>query len=245
VIFSIDVPLPDGIGDVRPPPEPADYITRLVDAGAALIVVNGERADFAFWTAAPKTSPATHRVPVIVVAPDAARRADALRAGADFALSPADFAAHVGDLIAHEAYLPSPEYIADLVCDCTGDLPPEALAGLERFNAGDYYRQHDLFEALWVATDRPVRDLYRAILQIGVAYYQIERGNHRGAVKMLLRSVQWLRALPDICQGVDVAALRADSSAVRAALEVLGPDDLDRFDRSLLKPVKRVSPPPA
>jgi predicted metal-dependent hydrolase len=237
------VSLPDDAGDVRGAPAPADYIARLVDDGAALIVVDGARDDFTFWTAAPKTSPATRRVPVVVVAGDPARRADALRAGADFALAPADFAAQIRDLIAREAYLPAPEYLADLACDCAADLPPEAVEGIERFNAGEYYRQHDLFEALWMATERPVRDLYRAILQVGVAYYQIERGNYQGAVKMLLRSVQWLRVLPDTCQGVDVAALRADSAAVRAALETLGPHGISNFDRSLLKPVQRVSLP--
>jgi predicted metal-dependent hydrolase len=243
VIYSIGVSLPDDAGDVRGAPAPADYVAQLVDDGAALIVVDGDRDDFVYWTAAPKTSPATRRVPVIVVTGDPARRADALRAGADFALAPADFAAQIRDLIAREAYLPTPEVLADLACDCAGDLPPQAVEGIERFNAGEYYRQHDLFEALWVATERPVRDLYRAILQVGVAYYQIERGNYQGAVKMLLRSVQWLRVLPDTCQGVDVAALRADSAAVRAALEILGPDGIADFDRSLLKPVRRVSPP--
>jgi len=57
-----------------------------------------------------------------------------------------------------------------------------------------------------MATSGPVRELYRAILQVGIAYYQIERGNHRGALKMLLRSVQWLAMLPDRCQGIDVTA---------------------------------------
>ena len=79
------------------------------------------------------------------------------------------------------------------------------------------------------------RDLYRAILQVGVAYYQIERGNFRGALKMLQRSVQWLHLLPDQCQGIDVAQLRRDSYRVRAELQRLGPDGLAEFDRGLLK----------
>ena len=119
-------------------------------------------------------------------------------------------------------------------------VPPLALAGVEKFNAGDYYAQHDLFESLWMQTESPVRDLYRAILQVGVAYYQIERGNGRGALKMLLRSLQWLSALPDVCQGVDVRGLREDSAQVRAELERLLPDRLSAFDRLLFKPLRRV-----
>jgi hypothetical protein len=85
-----------------------------------------------------------------------------------------------------------------------------------------------------------VRDLYRAILQVGVAYYQITRGNPRGALKMLLRSVQWIAILPDVCQGVDVKRLRDDSYGVRAALESMDPDDIAAFDPRLLKPVQMV-----
>ena len=88
-------------------------------------------------------------------------------------------------------------------------------------------------------TPGPERDVYQAILQVGVAYYQIERGNARGARKMLQRALQWLRKLPDACQGIDVADLRQNAQNVLAGLE--GSDDLINFDRSLLRPVKTVS----
>ena len=89
-----------------------------------------------------------------------------------------------------------------------------------------------------MATEGPVRNLYQAILQVGIAYFQITRGNHRGALKMLLRSVQWLSMLPDVCQGVDVKQLRQDSYRVRSELERMQPADIDKFDRALLKPVQ-------
>ena len=123
-----------------------------------------------------------------------------------------------------------------------GPAAPAAEQGLQAFNRGEFYRQHDLFEAQWVETAGPVRDLYRAILQVGVAYYQIERGNYRGALKMLQRSVQWLFLLPDVCQGIDVAQLRRDSYRVRAELQRLGPARLAELDRGLLKGLRRQPP---
>jgi hypothetical protein len=81
--------------------------------------------------------------------------------------------------------------------------------------------------------DGPGRDLYRGILQVGIAYYQIEKGNYRGAVKMLLRVRQWLDPLPDVCRDVDVAKLRADVQRVHEALIALGPDRVGDFDRGL------------
>jgi len=87
----------------------------------------------------------------------------------------------------------------------------------------------------------PIRDLYRAILQVGIAYYQIERGNYRGALKLLLRVQQWLAPLPDRCRGVNVARLHQDVRAVHDALVELGPERLDELDRSLLQPLSYTS----
>ncbi|MBI5667221.1 MAG: DUF309 domain-containing protein [Chloroflexi bacterium] len=225
---------------IRQYTDPAGYVMRLADDHAALVIVDGDAAGWRFWTTTPKASPATRRIPVLLVANDATARADALIAGADLVLSPADLPAQLRTLARSYARVLSPELAAELDCQCQESLPPLAVEGVAKFNAGEYYRQHDLFEALWVQTPGPVRDLYRAILQVGVAYYQIERGNHRGALKMLLRSVQWLAILPDVCQGVDVRQLREDSYRVRAELERMNPVDIARFDRRLLKPVSLV-----
>lgn len=218
--------------------ERAGYVARLADAQPALIVVDGDAGGWRFWATTPKTSPATRRIPLLVTAASGAGRAAALRAGADYALSPAELLALGPQLMAAYARLPDPARQAELDCGCAAALPPLALAGVAQFNAGEYYRQHDLFEAQWLNTGGPVRDLYRAILQVGVAYYQVERGNWRGAHKMLLRAAQWLLILPDACQGVDVAGLRADAARVRAELERLGPGGIAQFNRALLRPLR-------
>lgn len=218
------------------------YVTRLADARAAMILVDGRDDHWRFWTTTPKSSPATRRIPIIVAADAAALHRAALIAGADFVLTPAELIEQIQALAAGYARVEDPARIEQLECECRQPLPPLAVQGVEKFNAGEYYPQHDLFEAQWVKTEGPVRDLYRAILQVGVAYYQIERGNHRGALKMLLRSVQWLLVLPDVCQGIDVRQLREDAARVRAELEAMNPDDIDQFDRRLLKPVRLVSP---
>jgi predicted metal-dependent hydrolase len=125
----------------------------------------------------------------------------------------------------------------ELDCQCQDELPPLAAQGVEKFNAGEYYPQHDLFEEQWRETEGRVRDLYQGILQVGVAYYQIERGNYRGALKMLKRSARWLSKLPDVCQGIDVRQFREDSGRIRAALETMNSANVGEFDRRLFKPV--------
>lgn len=221
------------------------YIGRLADHQAALILVDGGDPHWRFWTTTPKTSPAARRVPLFVVTDDADMRAAALLAGADRTISSAELRDQIVSLAADYARVLDAETQERLNCECAEALPPRGVEGIAKFNAGEYYKQHDLFEAQWVETEGPVRDLYRAILQVGVAYYQIERGNLRGALKMLHRSAQWLAILPDVCQGVDVAQLKTDAARVRAELERLkdDPAGLAAFDKSLIKGVRLVDTP--
>jgi len=126
----------------------------------------------------------------------------------------------------------------DIMSDeCAELLPPEAEEAIRLFNAGEFYKQHDLFETLWRDEPRPIRNLYQGILQIGVGYFQITRGNMRGGVKMIQRGQRWLALLPDHCRGVDVAALKADAAHVEQEVKRVG---IDQFDKSLFQPVKRV-----
>jgi hypothetical protein len=111
-----------------------------------------------------------------------------------------------------------------------GALSNLALKGLEVCQ-GEYFDALEFLEEAW-KDDETHRELYRAILQVAVAYLQIERGNYNGAVKMFLRLRQWIDPLPDRCQGVDVAGLRADAYAVQQRLVSQGRERIDGFDRA-------------
>jgi hypothetical protein len=220
--------------------QPQGYMNTLIDSLAALVLIDGELADWERWVIAPKVSPATRRIPMIVVSADQAVRAAAPLLGVEAVIHAEELLRDPVRIISDFARLPDPQQQAELDCACAEALPPLAQEGVRRFNAGDYYRQHDLFEEQWVNTSGAVRDLYRAVLQVGVAYYQIQRGNYRGALKMLQRSVQWLVVLPDRCQGINIARLREDSFRVRAELERLGEMRFSEFDHSLLRGVEWV-----
>jgi len=198
-----------------------NYVARLADDHAALILVDGDAPGWQGWVTSPKVNAATRRIPVVVVAADDAVRGAAHIAGADIALSPGRLSDRLPAILAEHARRQDPAMARRLAEQCSRPLPPQAREAIEQFNAGEYYHQHDLFEMLWMEEEGPVRDLYRAILQVGIAYYQVKRDNRRGALKMLLRSVQWLNVLPDACQGVDIARLRGDVDRLRAALEAL------------------------
>ena len=63
-----------------------------------------------------------------------------------------------------------------------------ARAGIELFNQGEYFEQHELLEQAWLAEPRPIREMYQGILQVGVAFLQLERQNWPGAIKLLRRA---------------------------------------------------------
>ncbi|MCY4061427.1 MAG: DUF309 domain-containing protein [Chloroflexi bacterium] len=207
----------------------------LIDKNVALVFVDGAHNLWRPHLLTIKNNAATRRVPVCFASDDGALRAEAVTCGADLALSWLELRRRIRGIISDIARIPDPAILKQLACECRQPLPDLAMQGLRAFNRGEFYQQHDLFEEQWVQTEGPVRDLYRGILQVGVAYYQIEGGNYRGALKMLQRSVQWLSLLPDRCQGFDVERLRRDSNAVRAELQRLGPARLDDLDRRMLK----------
>lgn len=217
--------------------DPETFIDDLLDAYPVLLVVDADNARWRHFLNACKTDQATRRLPVIVVATDPAREANLKSDGADVFLTRSQALAGLLKAIETHALRLDPAVRETLRCQCQDDLPPLAQEGVAKFNRGAYYAQHDAFEAQWMRETGPVRDLYRVVLQVGVAYYHITRGNHAGGLKMLRRVEQWFARLPDTCQGIDLKQLRADAARVRAALAAMDPADIADFDRSLLKPV--------
>jgi hypothetical protein len=121
--------------------------------------------------------------------------------------------------------------------DCTAPLHPHAAQGLRLFNVGKYFEAHEALEIAWLEETGKVRDLYRGILQVGVAYLHITRGNYHGAVKVHGRSKKWLKDFPPVCRGIHVGELRDDAEAVIAALQHLGIERIGEFDMNLLMPI--------
>jgi predicted metal-dependent hydrolase len=116
---------------------------------------------------------------------------------------------------------------------CEEPLPDRVRHAITEFNTGQYFEQHETLEAVWRAEPRPIRELYRGILQIGLACYQVQRANGVGAIKMLDRAQRWLQPFRPACQGVEVDRLLADAERLRNEIGRVGFNRLDRIDRSL------------
>lgn len=210
----------------------ADLIELVTTLRPVLIMVDLGNTNIPWreWIALLKSAPATRRYPLIAYGAhvDAATLVEAKKRGADAAMARSRFADALPELIMKHARLLDPAAMAGA---CAEELPAKALRGLELFNHGEYFEAHELLEAAWNDETGPGRELYRAILQIAVAFLQIERGNYNGAMKMFLRVRQWIEPLPDRCRGVEVARLRRDAEKVRNILLELGPERIGDFNR--------------
>jgi hypothetical protein len=125
---------------------------------------------------------------------------------------------------------------------CDEPPPPELLAGVEQFNRGEYFEQHETLELLWRAEPRPVRRLYQGVLQIGVAFHHMRRRNYHGVVYMLTRGSMYLAPFVPECHQIDVEALVGAAARALAHVEALGPDRLGEFDWRLAPKVQLVRP---
>lgn len=223
--------------------QPGDHFADLlVRHQPALILV--DTGDYTLpwqeWILRAKVDPATRRIPVLGFGShvDVAMRERALAIGFDEVLPRSRFVADLSKLIVKYARVLRPDEQAMLARQCAEPLPPLAVQGLEQFNRGEYFEAHETLEHAWQAETGPVRDLYRAVLQIAVAYHHVTRRNYAGALKMFRRSRQWFNRLPPAtCQGIDLAQLRADAERVEAAVRALGPERIGEIDLTLLKPV--------
>lgn len=201
-------------------------------ASLALIDTGSQELPWADWLVAAKSDPQTRDTPILAFGShvDLETRDLALDSGADRFLARSNFVEGLHEIIARAARELSDE-------PCSEALPEGALRGIEEFNQGKYFEQHETLELVWRAETRPVRELYRGILQIGVAFLQIERGNAVGAEKMFKRGFRWLKPFHPACQGVDVERLVRESKEIYDEVLHLGAERIVELDQSKLPKV--------
>lgn len=180
-----------------------------------------------------KLLPRTRSMPIVAFGENEVGLLQAKEAGANF-IFPVDVFWHNLNQIVDEQLYPEIEYVEGW----DDPLPISARKGLEEFNQGEYFEQHELLETAWLAESRPIRDLYQGILQTGVALLQIERNNWAGAIKLFRRGLPKLRALPPKCQGIELAAFRTEMERIHYEISKLGPDKLANFDQVRFPKIK-------
>ncbi len=123
-----------------------------------------------------------------------------------------------------------------------GEAPsPEFIQGLQEFNRGEFFEAHETLELIWKEETDPLRYLYQGILQVGVGFYHLSRGNYRGAIALWERGLRLLEPFRSGCLSVDVDRLILETSRCRDILRDLGPGRLQEFDLTLIPRVYNVN----
>jgi predicted metal-dependent hydrolase len=125
---------------------------------------------------------------------------------------------------------------------CDEPAPPELIHGIEQFNAGEFFEQHETLELLWRDTRSPIRGLYHGILQVGVGLHHWRNGNFHGAATLLEEGIERLRPFAPDCQSVDVDTLIADAIAARDQLIAAGAEGMRSVDITAIAPRIRFRP---
>jgi hypothetical protein len=107
--------------------------------------------------------------------------------------------------------------------------PDAARLADELLRAGRPFHAHEVLEASWKTGPAGERDLWQGLAQVAVGLTHAQRGNARGAVALLSRGVQRVRAyqaaspvaspIGDRPYGIDLAAFLAASDDLAARID--------------------------
>jgi predicted metal-dependent hydrolase len=110
---------------------------------------------------------------------------------------------------------------------------PRYLAGLRLFYLGRYWDSHEAWEEVWRESQGAARHFYQGLIQLDAALIHTDRGHWGGVANLLARSLAHFAECPDRLLGLDVARLRAQLRAYRAAVLALKDGHCQAFDPSL------------
>lgn len=212
------------------------FMRNLTQMAPALVFVDARVSDIPWprWTHIIKTSAATRRLPVVLLAgrDDEGALERGAATGVDQILSRKASAEELASCIQRWAATIAPEAMRGA---CEGSVSVLAKEGIELLNRGEFYEAHEPLEDAWMAAPELEGYLYRSLLQFAVACLHVQRDNRAGALKMTLRLRQWLDPLPSRCRGVDVQVLQARAGDLRDMLQAGQP--LSAIDLGALIPI--------
>jgi uncharacterized protein len=125
--------------------------------------------------------------------------------------------------------------------DLTITGPDAARLADQLLREGRPFHAHEVLEAAWKSAPPSERDLWQGLAQIAVGLTHARRGNARGAVALLRRGAQRVRAHQDRAEppagperdhpyGMDIPAVLAACDQLAARIERQGLDDIPLAD---------------
>lgn len=89
--------------------------------------------------------------------------------------------------------------------------------GVILFNSGEFFKAHEVWEALWLTASQPDKTFLQGIIQSAAAFHHHARGNRNGARSLLAAALQKLDRFSGSYRGLNLDDFRA---ACRRFLDV-------------------------
>jgi predicted metal-dependent hydrolase len=100
---------------------------------------------------------------------------------------------------------------------------PLYLAGIEHFNACEFFEAHEVWEELWQEYQGPARKFYQGLIQVAVCLHHFGNGNIRGAKKLYHSSRAYLDPYRPHYLGLDLEKLLTELEV--CCQEILASDE--------------------
>ncbi len=123
-------------------------------------------------------------------------------------------------------------------------FPAEAEEGIRLFNEGFYFEAHDVLEEVWIGRTGREKVFYQGLIQVAVGLYKIAVGNQGGAVSLLNKGLDKLKAVRDIDSPLDLERLIRETESVLVRVKELGQVHIADFDLAAAPRVHRRSEAP-
>lgn len=104
-----------------------------------------------------------------------------------------------------------------------------------------FFEFHELLEEVWMDWRGPERRFLQGLIQLGVAFYHIQRNNDRGAMSMFRNGLAKVAPHAPRYAGVELAKFLERIEACRQQVARLGPGRWHEFDWALIPEIE-VSP---
>ena len=80
--------------------------------------------------------------------------------------------------------------------------------GLRLYRAGEFFRAHEEWEAVWLGAQDPEKLFLQALIQVTAAFHHLQRKNLLGASRLLQAALRRLEGYPELFAGLSVPLLR-------------------------------------
>jgi predicted metal-dependent hydrolase len=87
------------------------------------------------------------------------------------------------------------------------DFASHFRAGIDHFNAAEFWDAHESWETIWLEAESDVHVFLQGLIQLAAAYHHVKRGTYPGGLRLFDAALQKLEGFPKRWCGIDRTSL--------------------------------------